>query len=234
MQTALLDNVAHADVRLRRVAGPQYGDPAGQIPVFLPELAQVQREYPVLFTRGGDGAASPIAIIGLEPDEILFAVNDRWDASYLPAVIRKGPFLLGRTDSDDPVVHIMLDHPKVTREDDGADPLFLRHGGHAPALENALDALRLIHTGIDATRRMTQALDKAGLIQPLSLNVQVSESKAVNFDNFHAILPEAIDSLAPDALAGLHAEGFLQPAVLIANSLGALNDLVRRKRLREG
>ena len=234
MQTALLDNVAHADLRLRRVAGPEFGDPAGQVAVFLPELAQVQREYPVLFTRGDDGSATPIAILGLEPEELLFATNGQWDARYLPALLRKGPFLLSSGASDDPVVHVAVDHPKLTTETDGSDPLFLPHGGHAPALENALDALRMIHTSMGSTQAMAQALDNAGLIQPLALNVQVSDSKAVKFDNFHAILPEAIQDLSADAVAQLQSAGFLQPAILIAYSLGTLNDLIRRKRMREG
>ena len=234
MQTALLDNVAHADLRLRRDAGPAFGDAAGQVPVFLPELSQIQREYPVLFARDKDGVLVPVAILGLEPDELLFTANGQWDARYVPAMLRKGPFLLGPSDGNDPLLHIALDHPKVTRESEASDPIFLPHGGHAPALEDALDALRMIHAGMEATRAMASALDEAGLIQPLALNVQVSDSKAVKFDNFLAILPEAIDALPADTLGRLSEAGFLQPAILIAHSLGNLNDLVRRKRMREG
>ena len=233
MRTALLDNIAHADLRLRRESGPEFGDPAGQVAVFLPELPQVQREYPILFSRDEEGAASPIALTGLQPDELLYASEVGWDTDYIPAAARKGPFLLGKGDSDDPVIHIALDHPKITEDAENADPLFLPHGGHAPALENALDALRLIHSGMEPTRRMAAAFDEVKLIQPLSFNVQVSETQAVKFDNFHAILPEAIDALSAEALAKLNAEGFLQPAVLIAHSLGNINRLIQRKRMRE-
>lgn len=234
MQTALLDNVAHADLRLRRAVGPEFGDPAGQVEVFLPELAQVQREYPILFTRDEGGTPTPIAILGLEPDELLFARDGQWDARYVPALLRKGPFLLGKSDMDDPVVHIILDHPKVTAEVEGSEPVFLSQGGHSPALEEALDALRMIHGSMEANRRMATALDDAGLIEPLALSVQVSDSKSVKFDNFHAILPEAVQGLTADAVSELHEAGFLQPAILIAHSLGTLNDLIRRKRMREG
>ena len=233
MQTAVLDNVAHAGMRLRRAAGPEFGDPAGQVAVFLPELAQVQREFPVLFTRGDDGSAAMMAILGLEPDELLFAVNGQWDARYVPALLRKGPFLLGKSDGDDPVIHVATDHPRVTEETEGSEPVFLPHGGHAPALEDALDALRLIHSSIEETRRMTKALDDAGLIQPLPLTVAISDTRAVKFDNFLAILPEAIQKLSSDEVTRLHEAGYLQPAVLIAHSLGTMNDLVRRKRMRE-
>lgn len=230
MQTAPLDNVAHADLRLARGAGRDLGDPAGQVAVFLPELAQVQREYPILFTRDDGGAATPIAIVGLEADELLFARDGQWDARYIPALVRKGPMLLGRGEGDDPVIHVMLDHPRITEDVDGSDPLFLPHGGHAPALEDALAALRLIHTGMAGTQAMARALDDAGLIQPLAMNVQVSDSRTVKFDNFHAILPEAIAALDAARLAQLNEAGFLQPAVLIAHSIGTMNDLIRRKR----
>ena len=233
MRTALLDNIAHADLRLRRESGPDFGDPAGQVAVFLPELPQVQRQYPILFTRDEEGAASPIALTGLQHDELLFTSASGWDADYVPAAARKGPFLLGKSEGDDTLIHIALDHPKITNDAENADRLFLPHGGHAPALENALDALRLIHSGIEPTRRMAAAFDEAKLVQPLSFNVQVSETQAVKFDNFHAILPEAIDALPAEALSTLSAEGFLQPAVLIAHSLGNINRLIQRKRMRE-
>ncbi|NVD45086.1 SapC family protein [Qipengyuania atrilutea] len=232
MRTAVLDNIAHADLRLRRESGPDFGDAVGQVAVFLPELPQVQREYPILFSRDQDGSASPIALTGLQPDELLFASGAGWDADYIPAAARKGPFLLGKGESDDPVIHVVLDHPKITEDAENADPIFLPHGGHALALENALDALRLIHSGMEPTRRMAAAFDDAKLIQPLSFNVQVSETQAVKFDNFHAILPEAIDALSSGALTKLSAAGFLQPAVLIAHSLGNINRLIQRKRKR--
>ena len=232
MQTAPLDNVAHAELGLRRAAGSAFGDPAGQVEVFLPELPQVQREYPILFTRQDDGTARPVALLGIEPDELAFERGGTWDARYIPALVRKGPFLLS-SGGDEPIVHIQLDHPKVTRGASDAEPLFLDHGGHAPALEDALDALRLIHAGLEPTRQMAAALDGAGLIQPLAINVAVTETKSVTFENFFAILPEALDALSPEALADLARSGFLQPAVLIAHSLGTFNDLIRRKRARE-
>ena len=236
MQTALLDNVVHANLRLRRGAGSGLGDPVGQVGIFLAEIPQIQREYPILFTRDVGGKASPIAILGLTPDEVLFARDGHWDARYLPALMRKGPFLLGKSDANDPVVHVICDHPRVTQSgcDSNSDPLFLPHGGHAPALEDALDALRIIHSGIAATEKFVQALDELGLIQPLSLDVQLSDTSAVHFDNFHAVLPEAIAALSAEQLNGLNAAGFLQSAVLIAHSLGNMNDLVLRKRMREG
>tara|TARA_B100001179_G_scaffold229612_2_gene215660 strand:+ start:627 stop:1331 length:705 start_codon:yes stop_codon:yes gene_type:complete len=233
MQTALLDNVAHGDLRLRRAYGAQYGDPAGQVEILLPEIPQIQREFPILFSRNSEGALRPLAILGLEPQELLFTRDGEWDARYVPSLIQKGPFLLGASDSDDPVVHIVLDHPKLTQDPQASDPLFRPHGGHAPALENALDALRMVHTGLENTRRMTKALDEAGLIRPLAIDVQVSDTKSVKFDNFHAVLPEAVQDLPEEKLVALNRLGFLQPAMLIAHSLGNMNDLVKRKRMRE-
>ena len=236
MQTALLDNVAHANLRLRRGAGAELGDPAGQVGIFLAEIPQVQREYPILFARDEGGRASPMAILGLTPNEVLFARDGHWDARYLPALMRKGPFLLGKSDADDPIVHVICDHPRVTQTgcDSDSDPLFLPHGGYAPALEDALDALRIIHSGLAPTEQFGQALDELGLIQPLSFDVQLSDTSAVRFDNFHGILPEAVASLSAEQLNGLNSAGFLHSAILIAHSLGNMNDLVRRKRMREG
>lgn len=227
-RTARLDNVAHADLSIASGFGAAYGDAVNQMPLFLPEFAAAQRDYPILFQREADGLLQAHAILGFARDENLFLDGTRWSARHIPAWARRGPFLIGLTD-DEPVLHVDLDHPRIVDSAAG-QPVFLPHGGHARALEWAMQALREIHVGREAMLAATPIFDAFGLVQPVALEVSITDSDVVRFEDYLAIEPARIDALGGDALAQLNAEGLLQPAVLAATSLGNFGALAARKR----
>ena len=229
-----LDNVAHANLRIARGHGAAYGDAVNQVALFLPEFEEAQRDYPILFLRGEDGLLQAVAILGLDRDENLFLEGDgRWGAGYVPAMARRGPFLIGFAQGG-PVIHVDLDHPRVARADGAGDPVFLPQGGQAPALERALDALRVIHVGNEASGAMTALFDELGLAEPVALDVQVSDRHSYNFNDYLAITHEKIAGLDGAALARLNQAGLLMPAIHAASSLANINRLIARKRARMG
>jgi hypothetical protein len=143
---------------------------------------------------------------------------------------RRGPFLIGFA-SGEPVIHVDLDHPRVARANGiGGDPVFLPQGGQAPVLERALDALRAIHVGNEAMKTLTSLFDELGLVQPVSLDVQVSDRHSYAFNDYLAITHEKITSLDGTALARLNQAGLLMPAVFAASSLANVHRLIARKR----
>lgn len=228
--TTRLDNVAHARLRIAVGHGAVYGDAINQIALFLPEFEEAQRHYPILFRRHEDGLLQAMAILGLDRDENLFLDGSRWTAAYVPAMARRGPFLIGMGEGE-PTIHVDLGHPRIAAGDDeGGEPLFLPHGGHAPALERALGALRAIHLGHEAAPTMTQVFDELGLAQQITLNVQVTEELSYNFKDYLAITAERIAALDGVALARLNAAHLLLPAAFAASSLANMNQLSARKR----
>jgi len=229
-----LDNVAHGRLRIAGGHGAAYGDAVNQIALFLPEYEEAQRDYPILFRRDGEGTLQALAILGLDRDENLFLDGPRWTASYVPAMARRSPFLIGFAQGE-PVLHVDLDHPRVLAEGStGGEALFLEHGGHAPALERALDALRAIHVGSEAAKAMTALFDELGLVEAVALDVRVSDRHSYNFNDHLAITHEKIAALDGAALARLNQAGLLMPAIFAASSLANLNRLIARKRAKGG
>jgi hypothetical protein len=228
-----LDNVAHAGLRIARGHGAAYGDAVNQIALFLPEFEEAQRDYPILFLRDEAGLFQAVAILGLDRDENLFLDGERWAAGYVPAMARRGPFLIGFAGGE-PVIHVDLDHPRIAQANGAGDPLFLPQGGHAPALERGLDALRAIHVGHEGAQAMNALFEELGLVEPVSLDVQVSERHSYSFNDYLAITHEKIASLDGAALDRLNKAGLLGPAIFAASSLANINRLIARKRARMG
>jgi hypothetical protein len=225
---ARLDNVQHAALRLRRGHGARFGEAVNQVAVFASEFAQVQREYPILFARTPEGALQAVAILGFDRDENLFLDGDRWDAAYIPALLRRRPFTIGAGDGE-PAVYVDLADPRVAPDGEDGEPVFKAHGGNAPALEAALEALRALQAGAAIAAGMTAVFDELGLVEQVRLQVQFDEHTGVDFDGYLAVVPEKIATLDDTALGRLNRAGLLDVAVFAAASLGTMPRLVARK-----
>ena len=225
---ARLDNVQHAALRLRRGHGARFGEAVNQVAVFASEFAQVQREYPILFARTPEGALQAVAILGFDRDENLFLDGERWDAAYIPALLRRRPFTIGAADGE-PVVCVDVADARIATEGEDGEPVFKSHGGNAPALEEALEALRTLQAGAGVAAAMTALFDELGLVEPVRLQVQFDEHTGVDFDGYLAVVPEKMALLDGAALKRLNSAGLLDVAVFAAASLGTMPRLVARK-----
>lgn len=229
MSTAVrLDNVDHASLKLRRGHGARFGEAVNQVAVVVSEFDRVQREYPILFARSPEGALQGVAILGFDRDENLFLDDERWEAEYVPALFRRGPFQIG-TSGGESAILVDLDHPRVAGDGEDGEPVFKTHGGDAPALEIAVGALRDLSSGAGAAAAMTALFDELGLVEAVRLQVRIGEHGSVDFDGYLAVTPEAIARLDGDALARLNQAGLLDVAVFAAASLGTMPGLVARK-----
>lgn len=237
---ALLDNVAHKDLRIVARFGREFGDATSLVPAYPTEWAELQREYPLFFRRDAEGAWQCVALLGFERDENLFLQGDRWNAGYLPGAVAKGPFLIGFQDRiengeprHEPVVHVDLAHPRASFVE--GEAVFLPQGGRTPYLEHVLGVLRGIHDGVEAGKAMYAAFDAAGLIQPLDLQVQLDERHRVNLTGLHGVDRDRLAALDAETLLFLHRAGYLEGAYLLLASMHNMRRLMaeKQRRLRE-
>lgn len=228
MASVALDNVVHGDWQLLAGHGAAFGDAVNQVAAFASEYRELARHYPVLFRREEDGNVQGLAILGLARDENLFLDGPRWDADYVPALLRRGPFRLV-VQGDEAVIEIEEDHPRVVKAGTGGVPLFLPHGGHGPALEAGIAALRVLHIGVQAAPSVTELFDKFALLSPLELSLELAPGEEIAFEGYLALSEERLQALDGAALEELNRAGLLIPAVHAAASLSNFQGLVDRK-----
>ncbi|MBI1365439.1 MAG: peptide ABC transporter permease [Alphaproteobacteria bacterium] len=236
---ALLNNVDHANLKVRSGYSAEFGDNVNQALIFPTEFAEIQREYPIFFRKDANGAFQSVALLGLDKDENLFLEGDAWQARYVPAERARGPFSIalqrsGRPDAaPEPMIHIDLDHPRVSERE--GEALFLPHGGNSPYLERSARVLGLIHQGIAQADAMFAAFESAGLIKPVSVEIKLSETEQYNVVDYFSIDREKLVALDGPNLESLNRAGFLQAAFLVLSSLNNVNRLIEMKnRKREG
>jgi hypothetical protein len=234
----LLNNVEHKNLRVITRHSAQLGDDVGNVVVFPTEYRELQREYPLFFRKdpNGDNYLS-VAMLGFAQDENLYLDSTGWNARYLPAVIARGPFLIGFQESQVdgelrklPVIHVDLDHPRVSETE--GEALFLPLGGNTPYLQGMAAVLDRIHRGLELSKDMFAAFSALDLIDPVKLEIKLTPDETHNLLGYHTVNAEKLRALDAPALAGLHKAGFLESAYLVIGSLNNVQKLVDRKLLR--
>jgi hypothetical protein len=228
-----LDNVEHHDLRVITQHGAAFGDNLNQALVVPTEFAELQREYPILFRQGAAGEFEAFALLGLDEGENLFLDDAGWQARYIPAIQRRGPFMIGLSSRDgqaEPMVHIDLADARVSRTE--GEPLFLRHGGNAPGLERILQSLRLIHLGAQIKDAMFAAFIEAGLLAPIEVDIKLDDSTEYKLPGLFSISREALTELDGATLERLNRQGFLALAYHVVASMGNMARLIEMKNSR--
>jgi hypothetical protein len=234
----LLNNIDHHDLKVVARYSAECGHSVNQVLVFPTEFSDVQREYPILFQKSsGNGSYQAVAILGLDKDENLFLDKNGWDASYVPAIIARGPFSIvlqqqeknGETYKE-PKVHIDLDDSRVGATE--GEPIFLPHGGNSPYLEHVSNILRRIYTGQAVNDQMFAAFEALDLLEPVSLEINLDDFKRYKITDYYTINEEQLVNLDGENLEKLSEAGFLRCAYMAASSLGNINKLINLKNRR--
>ncbi|WP_374469992.1 SapC family protein [Phenylobacterium sp.] len=227
----LLNNVDHADLRVIARHGPEFGDSVNQVLVLPSEFEAAQREYPIFFRRDANGELQAVAILGLDRDENLFLGPGGWNARYVPAAQQRGPFSIALQDADAaPMIHIDLDHPRVSRAD--GEPLFLPAGGSAPYLQHVSRVLGLIYDGLEASRPFFQALEALDLIETVDVEAKLGDGTEYVLPGLFTVSHARLSALRGADLERLHASGALRAAYMVLASMANMSALIDAKRRR--
>jgi len=232
---ALLDNVTHKDLKILPGYREGQGFDIGTARVFPMEFGELQVEYPIVLTRNKEsGHFEPVVLLGLSSNENLFLNTNGWDARYIPLAIERQPFLIGFQETAEsgmpqrqPMVHIDLDHPKVSMTE--GQPVFLQHGGESPLLERISSVLLTIHQGNEINQTFSKLLVGLDLVESSTMEFTLANGEKHTLGGLHIINERRLSELNGDALEALHQKGFLQSVYMMLASMPNFRKLIDRK-----
>lgn len=226
-QHVALNNVEHADLRVRTERTAELGDAVMSAPIFPHEFRNAQAHYPIVFAKDpATGGFRPVALFSLEEGSNLFLKGGGWDAPYIPLAMRMPPFLIGRGQSD-LSVHIDLDHPRVNKSE--GEALFLGQGEQSDFLKETAAMLGEIHEAEQALPQFTGLLDELGLIEPFTLDVTLKDGSEGRLAGLFVIAEEALGALNDEQVLRLHNAQALPLIYMVIASLSQFGPLIERR-----
>ena len=183
---APLDAKRHAALGLRSNFGLAFTANVNAVPVNMIEMPQLCHFYPIAFSP--DANATPVALLGLRDSENLFVdARGEWAAdSYIPAYIRRYPFIFSEVPGQDQLTLCVDMNDKVI--DEKSDQKFFGPDGKATALaQNALEFCKSYHAAAQQTLTFSKALAASGLLVDRQAEINAGNGQRISFSGFRII-----------------------------------------------
>lgn len=236
----LLNNIDHKNLRVIREHASQYGDNEMSAVTFPQEFRSIQNEYPIFFQKNSEsGKFYPAAFFGLRQHENLFLSEKGWDAHYIPASVKRRPFLIGiqppkpgqDTSKPNLMVYVDMDSPRLSEVE--GELVFLPHGGYSPYLESVIDLLDYIQYGTQLNDSFIDALLKHELLEVVSIEVTLKNGSRNNLAGIYTINEEKLAALNTADVGSLHANGYLEYIYMVLASHSNITQLIARIEARQ-
>lgn len=202
-----LDAKAHAKLALKSNFGFGFTKTVNAVPVNLIEMPQICHFYPIGFSP--DESATPVAILGLRNNENLFLKNDgSWAEAYIPAYIRRYPFIFSEVQDSDQLTLCVDNNPTVISEK-GDTRFFDDDGKPTEISNNALEFCKSYHAAAQQTLEFSKVLVKHDLLVTREAQINVGGDQRINFSGFRIIDEEKLGKLSDEVFIELRKKGWL-------------------------
>ena len=198
------------------------------VPISLAEFALAQKHYPIVFAPGDPPL--PLVALSLMSNENLFvdAAGNWAEDCYVPAYIRRYPFVLGEVPNEDRMflcVDVGAEH--VT--DQLPDVPFFEGQKPSEVVNQALELCRRFHEDLAITKAYCAELHKQNLLRETNLNYTGPDGQQVVAGSFVTIDPEGFDQLSDSMFTDYRRRGMLPPIYLQQASQSNWARLAMRK-----
>ena len=181
-----LDAKKHLDTGLKKNFGLHFCSQVNAVPINMIEMPQISHYYPIAFSP--DANATPVALLGVRDTENLFVdASGQWvDDAYIPAYIRRYPFIFSEIAGTDQLTLCVDMNDKVI--DPQSDQKFFDAEGK-PALlaQNALEFCKSYHAAAQQTLGFSKALAQSGLLVERQAEINIGNGKRLNFSGFRIV-----------------------------------------------
>lgn len=227
-----LDPLRHGALRIGALNDWSIAARMHAVFVAVDEWAEAALEFPIVFVHSGELDAqgepvvTPVALLGLAQGENLSVQGTRWRARWVPAFIRRYPFVSGRDG-------VLVDEAWSGLSPVAGEPLFDAQGRATPVLQQALERLERFDAAARQTRAVCARLAALDLFKPMQADATLPDGRVLSVEGFRVVDEERLQALPDAAVLALHREGLLRAIHLHIASLGTMPALIERKARRE-
>jgi hypothetical protein len=233
-QLAPVNKDLHGSKKIKQVHGFNFASQFHIASVMVHEFVRASGFYPIVFLEDQEqDIFRPVALLGLDAGENLYVNPEgKWEASYIPAIIRRYPFALARTDQENQFTVCIDEGSELINEEEGT-PLFNEDGTPAEVMENVKRYLGELQQMEVFTQAFCKHMGELNMFTPLNMRVR-KEQQVKNIAGCYVVNEERLNNLSNDRFLELRKRRYLAPVFSHLTSLAQIERLVKLKDVRAG
>ena len=224
-----LNKNQHGDLYVEPVTSYKHTKDTNSVYIAAIEFLKASKEYPIVFGQSQDESIFPVVLLGLKKNQNLYlGKKGEWLADYIPAYVRRYPFILATNAGDGNTFAVCIDesYPGFNKEKKG-QPLFNDKEEETALMKQSVEFLKEYQNHIQLTSLFCSKIKELGLIEPMQANIEKAGKKQI-LSGFMCINRARLQSLEPDKQSELMKSDQLELIYAHLSSLTNLEKLIRQ------
>ncbi len=217
----------HGDWSVKIGADFGFARQVNAVPLMAAEFPAAAAEYPVVFM--GTDSVMPAILLGAREKENLYVKEDgSWDGRYVPAFVRRYPFVFARSD-DGRTFTLCIDEDFAGCNQEGrGERLFDADGERTGYLGSVLEFLQAYQAQFLRTEAFCKRLKELELLEPMRAQFALQSGETLGLTGFSSINRDKLKALPANTLADLAKTDELELAYLALQSLRNIQAMAQR------
>lgn len=212
------------------VEGYQFASTLISVPLVSTELLAAANEFPIVFSKNGEDYI-PLAVMGLrEGENLLIDADGRMTTRYVPAFLRRYPFMVGAGKDESMLIGLDVDSPYVIKDGSKGHKIFTETGEQTQFLKDVVEFVKDYQFRSDVVNVFCSRLKELDLFELMSANVNVGGEGGANISlrGFYVVNKEKLKALSDENVLDLFKKDGLELIYAHLSSLSNMNLLTQK------
>lgn len=206
-QIAALSHQRHSACYIDDSTDFLFAKETNSVPVGVSEFASACHSFPIVFLLE-DNQVVPIVVLGIQAGLNQWVSSEgEWSGQYIPAYVRRYPFIAVRTSESESTLCIDENSDKLNRDGRGT-PLF-NDDKPSEFLEQVCGFSEAYEAESVRNHKLSTLLQEYDLLEPVQLNDKSEPHKAL-LSGFMVVSRSRLEQLDKESIARLHGTGALE------------------------
>ncbi|MBQ0721030.1 MAG: SapC family protein [Gammaproteobacteria bacterium] len=218
----------HREWSVKSGASYEFAREVNSLPLTAVEFMSSAAEYPIVFA-GSDDQLMPLAVMGVRDKENLFIDADgKLDASYVPAFLRRYPFVFSSQDDGDNFTLCIDETFSGCNQENLGERLFDSEGEQTQYLKSVLEFLKEYQIHFARTQAFSKKLKDLGLLEPMGAQFTPPSGEKLTLTGFYAVNRQKLKELPSEELEQLVKNDGMELIYLHLHSLRNFNTMLTK------
>jgi len=225
-----VNRVAHREKSLQKMTHLSFAKDVNSFPIVLAEFLRASEEVPIVFIEAGESVV-PVLLTGLaDKQNLLVTPEGKWDARYVPAFIRRYPFVFAEIEGGEELTVCIDESYEGLNEEGRGERLFDSEGETTEYLARIIEFLKDYERQFSMTKAFCNRLKELDLLMDGTAQIDLGDAGKRTLGGLKVVNEAALGNLTDEQLLSMARSGELRAIHAHLSSLGNINQLADRAR----